>query len=258
MIQSSNPADFLQFALQRIARHNQCQQKNIRLRKTIDPTDASQSGHRTPLPRTNNQLFRSMSPDLAYGRHRGPIRGKVRHAAVAVSLYHDPELGWTIPLTRRPHTLKHHGGQICLPGGRIEEGESAEKASLREFEEELGIIPSVIGFCGFLSRQFVYASRNRVEVPVFVIQRPCERWKPDPVEVESVYPVLLKSLFDERNKKTISIRRAVRSNMSATVKDQDEKLVFTAPAYQLDGATVWGATAMILSELEQVLAEELE
>ena len=78
---------------------------------------------------------------LSYGRHRGPARVASRLAAVAVMLYQEPNGEWTIPLTLRPASLQHHGGQVCLPGGRVEPDEEVYAAAVREFEEELGIPP---------------------------------------------------------------------------------------------------------------------
>jgi 8-oxo-dGTP pyrophosphatase MutT (NUDIX family) len=64
---------------------------------------------------------------------------------------------WHLPLTQRPATLVRHGGQISLPGGRIEPGESSEDAARRELAEELGITES-LEMLGRLPDRFVYAS----------------------------------------------------------------------------------------------------
>src|SRR6056297_3397576 len=95
-----------------------------------------------------------MTPQLAYGRHRGPARLRSRQAAVAVCLMWRPTSGWIIPLTRRPDALRHHGGQICFPGGQIEPKESPRVAALREFEEELGLPAAVRHVCGELPKQY--------------------------------------------------------------------------------------------------------
>src|SRR5690606_6087658 len=137
----------------------------------------------------------AMLPGLAYGRHRGPARRGCRQAAVAISLYQDIHHQWVIPLTRRAMTLKHHGGQICLPGGRVEAGESADVAALREFEEELGIRPQVQRCCGGLRPQYVYVSDNAVQPRVYIIDRPQSPWMPDPVEVEDVILLPLEELL---------------------------------------------------------------
>jgi 8-oxo-dGTP pyrophosphatase MutT (NUDIX family) len=198
---------------------------------------------RLPQPR--------MSPQLAYGRHRGPVPVGTRLAAVAVALYHDPSTGWTVPLTLRPSSLQHHAGQICLPGGRIEPDEDPLTAAMREFEEELGVRPVIRSHCGELSPQYVYASRNLVHPVVAVVETPDQAWSPDPVEVQEVIALPLSILEDARHRREIVRRRAVR-----VAGRQVDQLVFRAAAIELDHQLVWGATALILDQLAQILHSE--
>ena len=132
------------------------------------------------LPRPTNPT------ELSYGRHRGPAKVTSRIAAVLVALYQNAGGDWTIPLTLRPESLQHHGGQICLPGGQVEADEDVYGAALREFEEELGIQPEVTSYCGELSTQYVYSSDNLVHPVVVIIATPNESWRPEPAEVEKV------------------------------------------------------------------------
>ena len=77
-------------------------------------------------------------PQASYGRHFGPAPASARPAAVLVLLY--PDAGaWHLPLTLRPMYLADHAGQISLPGGAVEPGESSELAAVRELDEELGV-----------------------------------------------------------------------------------------------------------------------
>jgi 8-oxo-dGTP pyrophosphatase MutT (NUDIX family) len=192
-----------------------------------------------------------MSPELSYGRHRGPAPAQSRVAAVAVALYFDPESGWTLPLTLRPSTLQHHGGQVCLPGGRLEPGENPLQAALREFEEELGVAPGLIADCGELSRQYVYASGNLVHPVVTIIEPPGHSWVPDPSEVDEVIPLPVAALLDPRRRQQLTKRRVVR------VKTKEvDRLVFRADAFQYDRHMVWGATALILDQLAQILQNQ--
>ncbi|EMI20419.1 NUDIX hydrolase [Rhodopirellula maiorica SM1] len=197
-----------------------------------------------------------MYPGLAYGRHRGPARRGCRQAAVAISLFQDAHQQWVIPLTQRPMTLKHHGGQICLPGGRQEAGESSEQAALREFEEELGVRPQVQTYCGRLESQYVYASDNAVQPVVFIIEPPLPQWQPDPIEVENVILLPLCELF--RPSRRIVVQMEKRVHFIETRADQNpspgaDTLQFAAPAFQYQDYRIWGATAMILDELARIL-----
>lgn len=196
-----------------------------------------------PLPRP------SVVPELSYGRHRGPVASNARLAAVAVTLYREAD-EWFLPLTLRPTSLQHHAGQVCLPGGRVEAGESTYQAALREFEEELGVPAKVQQSCGELSPQYVYASNNFVHPVVAVIDTPGP-WQPDPTEVDQVISLPLTVLLRRDHRATVTKRRQVVSS-SETV----DQLTFRAPAYQFEGHLIWGATALILDQLAQILLPE--
>jgi 8-oxo-dGTP pyrophosphatase MutT (NUDIX family) len=199
-----------------------------------------------PLPRSIARM------SLAYGRHRGPAPVGTRRAAVVVALYKSPAATgsdqWIIPLTLRPRTLQHHGGQISLPGGRIEPGEDAYTAALREFDEELGIQPQVLQRCGELSSQYVFASGNLVRPVVTIVQAPDQPWKPDPVEVEKVIELPLSVLTDGRHR--------VRPTRQIAVRNQGREvgsLTMETPAIDFEDHHIWGATALILDQLAQIL-----
>ncbi len=213
-----------------------------------------------------------MSPALAYGRHRGPLRSGSRLAAVAVTLYRRDDQWW-IPTTLRPRFLKHHGGQICLPGGRVEAGEDICEAARREFHEELGIECDVTRFCGELSTQFVYASNNRVHPTVMVIEPPTQCWKPDPGEVEEVLEIPLATVLNSRYKTTLIREKSVRrdgevldamSFRAPAFRTEFARTTASQPVHRGDGMSdvrplasrmIWGATAMILDELAQLLLD---
>lgn len=192
----------------------------------------------------------TIGPTLSYGRHRGPSPTTARVAAVAIALYQNAHGDWTIPLTLRPTTLSHHGGQISLPGGRIEPGEDALAAAVREFHEELGVAPVVRLVCGELPTQYVYASDNCVHPVVMIIDRPAQNWQPDPVEVAEVVSLPLSTLTDPDARREVIQARAVRS-----ASGEVGKLRFRATGFQIGQHHVWGATAMILDQLAQLLLQ---
>jgi len=203
---------------------------------------AARLSHPKALPNSRARM------SLAYGRHRGPAPLGTRMAAVVVALYRDSDGGWTIPLTLRPRTLQHHGGQISLPGGRIESGEDAYRAAMREFEEELGRQPAVLHRCGELSTQYVYASANLVHPLVTVVDRPQFPWRPDPVEVEQVVELPVRVLLDPGYRviptRTMNLRRDGGSVGTVAVQ---------TPAIEFGSHHIWGATALILDQLAQIL-----
>lgn len=198
-----------------------------------------------------NRLRWNMTPQLAYGRHRGPARLNSRRAAVLVGLYFDPHAGWILPLTRRPHTLRHHGGQICLPGGRIEAEETPTEAALREFEEELGVPADVVEICGELPVQFVYASDNEVTPVVCVLRKPDVPWQPDPGEVDEVIALPLQVPCQQTPVSSIWYQRGVQA--AAEPSRRVAQFRFRAPAFEYQSLRIWGATAVILDQLAQCL-----
>jgi 8-oxo-dGTP pyrophosphatase MutT (NUDIX family) len=159
-------------------------------------------------------------------------------AAVAIILFQeDNKLKFF--LTRRTSNVDHHKGQISLPGGAKDEGESFEDASLRESEEEIGInvdldllgelTPLYAPVSGFLIHSYVW----------YVKERPNTIINED--EVESIHDVDLDELQDKN----------VLSTKPVNVKGLSIKV----PSFKFDSCTSWGATAMILSELKDTLAE---
>lgn len=159
-------------------------------------------------------------------------------AAVAIILFQeDNKLKFF--LTRRTSNVDHHKGQISLPGGAKDEGESFEDASLRESEEEIGVnvdldllgelTPLYAPVSGFLIHSYIW----------YVKERPNTIINED--EVESIHDVDLDELQDTN----------VLSTKSVNVKGLNIKV----PSFKFDSCTSWGATAMILSELKDILAK---
>lgn len=206
------------------------------------------------LQRTPGGLAWNMTPQLAYGRHRGPARLKSRQAAVAVGLFFDPNRGWVFPLTRRPQTLRHHGGQICFPGGRMEGDETPPQAALREFEEELGQPARVVKICGQLPLQYVYASDNEVTPVVCVLSTPENPWAPDPGEVDEVIHLPLSAVLEQSHVRPIWYRRTIHAADDPAIAVAQFR--FSAPAYVYRSLRIWGATAVILDQLAQCLHPE--
>jgi 8-oxo-dGTP pyrophosphatase MutT (NUDIX family) len=100
-----------------------------------------------------------------------------------------------IILTIRSESLKDHGGQRAFPGGRIDPGENAEQAALRELHEELGLILPADNILGRLDD---YATRSGfVITPVVIWGGKVEILRPNPAEVASVHRIPLSELLRE-------------------------------------------------------------
>jgi 8-oxo-dGTP pyrophosphatase MutT (NUDIX family) len=148
---------------------------------------------------------------------------------------------WHVPLTQRPANLLRHGGQISLPGGRIEPNETAELAARRELAEELGDV-GPIETLGRLPDRYVYAS-DYVVTPYVAVTQAAPFWQPDSHEVERVVELPLALLLDPRAIGSITIQRG--------------PLEFHAPCFTYGEDRIWGATCVILAELVDVLGQRL-
>ena len=133
-----------------------------------------------------------------------------------------------------------HSGQISLPGGKSEESDvDYEHTALREAQEEIGIIPSTMEVIGQLSRFYVRPSNFVINPYIaYCAQRP--DFHPDATEVQRIIEV---DFFTEINPDRIVNRTIIFKN----------KLQVNAPGFEIGGEFMWGATAMIFSELYQVL-----
>lgn len=147
-----------------------------------------------------------------------------------------------IPMIVRPVYKGVHSGQVGFPGGRVEEGDKdLVDTALREAREEIGIIPHTIEVLGMLSTLYIPASNYLVH-PVVGTTAFRPDFKPDAYEVDKLLEVPLDELQD--------ITRIGTKQM--VVRDH---ITIQAPYYDLQGQTVWGATAMIISELNTILEE---
>jgi 8-oxo-dGTP pyrophosphatase MutT (NUDIX family) len=115
-----------------------------------------------------------------------------RPAAVTVALLPDEAGSACFMLTRRAATLRTHSRQWALPGGRIDVGESAVDAALRELEEEVGVVVGPGAVLGILDD---YATRSGFVITPVVVWAGAEATPvANPVEVSAVYRVPLSEL----------------------------------------------------------------
>ena len=104
---------------------------------------------------------------------------ELRPAAVLIAVTDRPEPG--VLLTHRPDTMPSHPGQVAFPGGKLEPGEDAVAAALREAHEELAIDPGLVRIVGNTD-SFVTGSGFTL-TPVLGLVPPDISIVPDPREV---------------------------------------------------------------------------
>lgn len=187
-----------------------------------------------PLPGRAAQ--RIYSHELSYGRHFGPPHENARNAAVLVLLRWNGE-EWLLPMIRRV-SGGVHSGQICFAGGGVEPGESPVEAAIRECSEEMGWAPQRTDVLGTLSPLYVFASNNDVQC-VIAATTATPLWRPDGREVAELLEVPLKQLCSGDSKHEMAIRH--------------HGFETRAKCFRWQSHHIWGATAMILSELTSIV-----
>ena len=127
-----------------------------------------------------------LAANLAAFTVRPQQRGDLKHAAVvlAVTRYENQA---AIIITRRTHTLRAHTGQWALPGGRIDPGETATEAALREMSEEINLSLDASFILGTLDD---YVTRSGYLITPVVVwnDTPWKGLRPNPGEVASISP----------------------------------------------------------------------
>lgn len=158
----------------------------------------------------------------------------LRLAAVALTLVRGDDGAPAFLLTRRAAKLRRHGGQWALPGGRVDPGESAVEAALRELREELGLALPESHVLGLLDD---YETRSGfVITPVVVMGGDASELRPDPQEVATVHRVGL-AVLDEPDVPQLHFI------------PESERPVISIP---LLGARVHAPTAALLYQLREV------
>lgn len=145
-------------------------------------------------------------------------------------------------LTKRPSTMKYHPGQISFPGGKVEkEDVSAEMTALREAREEVGIDTSSIEVLGKLSDFYLEISKFSIQpFLAWSDQKPEFLLNSDEVEELVLFP--LSDFIENEN-----ILETELQTLTGMLR---------VKYFPFNDKMVWGATAMILSELIEILKKQ--
>jgi 8-oxo-dGTP pyrophosphatase MutT (NUDIX family) len=166
-----------------------------------------------------------------------------RPAAVAVVLLPDDEGRACFLLTRRTATLRAHARQWALPGGRIDTGESPERAALRELREEVGLALEPASVLGLLDD---YGTRSGfIITPVVAWAGDAVELTPNPAEVAHVYRVPLAELDKPDVPRLISIPESDRPVIQVPLLSSLIHAPTAAVLYQIREVVVHGRSTRV-------------
>ena len=193
-----------------------------------------------PLP--GEEIQHRMAPiSRLQNKYLSPENYNPRKSAVMIILFPQDNSIKTV-FIERPVYEGVHSGQVGFPGGKYEDADiELKQTALRETFEEIGIDPEKIEVIGRLTDLYINPSNFLVspfigyvnEVPHFIADK------------REVKQIVVYNLFDLNNE---SIRSEKEINFSGG-------FTLKTPYYEIKGLTVWGATAMMVSELNVVIEE---
>lgn len=187
-----------------------------------------------PLPGASAQAVLAPRPRRDWPPGFSPAR--VRHAAGLLLVFPIDSLAHVV-LTVRGDALRH-GGQVSLPGGVVEPGETFEQAALREAHEEVALEPAHVRVLGALTPIDIPVSGFRLH-PIVGAMATRPALHAADGEVARILEVPIAELVDP-----LRFVEAERTSEGRVVR---------VPALQLDDAELWGATAMVIAEFLAVL-----
>ncbi len=179
------------------------------------------------------ERIRSVYPPERLGISSPVAANGAEPSSVLIPIYDlDGELH--VVLTRRSWNLRHHRGEVSFPGGRADPGEDPVTTAIREANEEIALDPSIVEPLGELDH-LTTVSRRAYIVPVVAMLSEPPELHPSEAEVDRVLRVPLSELTTEG---VYHEERWGSGPMSRAMH-----------FFDLDGDTVWGATAAMLRQL---------
>ncbi|NND09970.1 MAG: CoA pyrophosphatase [Flavobacteriaceae bacterium] len=176
-------------------------------------------------------------------KQQGSIKD-AKQSAVLALLYPDSNYQTHIVLILRKAYKGVHSAQISFPGGRVEDTDSSLKeTALRETHEEVGVPAKRVKIIKELTNVYIPPSNYFVQPYLGIMPSTPELIKEEK-EVEEIIQVRMQDVFNEEY--------IITKRVSTSYKIDVE-----VPAFQLNGHVVWGATAMMLSEIKDILKASL-
>jgi 8-oxo-dGTP pyrophosphatase MutT (NUDIX family) len=186
-----------------------------------------------------NEQFR-LAPSLRLKYDADKIKASnPRKAAVLALFYPNEKEETTFILIERARYKGTHSAQISFPGGKIDVSDTNLRATaLREAFEEVGVLSKSIKVIRELTDVYIPPS-NFLATPFMAYSEDKPKFITN-YEVENTIEVLLKDLLNESSLTTVNLTTSYMENTDV-------------PCFKLNNYVVWGATAMILSEIKELL-----
>lgn len=197
-----------------------------------------------PLPGQESQVKMSPSYRSALMSQQGELMKNARKAGVMALFYPDARYQTRLILILRKTYSGVHSAQVGFPGGKLEvDDPSLEYAALRETYEEVGVSIEKIEVLKALTELYIPPS-NFMVYPYLGVTAQTPQFKKQDDEVEDLIEVVLEDFVNDNH---------VSSQMLMTSLGKKVEV----PVFKLNGHTVWGATAMMLSEVKDLLKKVL-
>jgi 8-oxo-dGTP pyrophosphatase MutT (NUDIX family) len=205
-----------------------------------------EAGLRTGLPGPQAQARLAPVPRRDWPTALNPARARAaaglllmfpkRQEETAARFHPDRDAAHVI-LTVRADGLRH-GGQVSLPGGVVDPGETFEQAALREAHEEVALALDAVRVLGALTPLDIPVSGFRLH-PIVGVHPTRPQLTPSDSEVARILEVSVDDLLDPRH--------------LVTTERERDGVTYRVPAFRIADVEIWGATAMVLAEFLALL-----
>jgi 8-oxo-dGTP pyrophosphatase MutT (NUDIX family) len=213
------------------------ERRGISVQRVLDALRAH--GQDGPVP-SDIGSERVLGPSILINESNAPSVRFV-NAAVLAALFEEGEEAHLV-FTRRSSSLRAHRGEVSFPGGRLDVGEHAEAAALREAFEEVALDPGTVSTVGWIHPVLTMVSGSLI-MPVIATLASRPKLVGSPDEVERVFEVPLRDLADPR------VFHEERWQIPGRVIPGSPDNSFAVWFFEVEGEMIWGATARMIHEL---------
>jgi 8-oxo-dGTP pyrophosphatase MutT (NUDIX family) len=187
---------------------------------------------------------RVLGPTILVNESAAPAVRFVNAAVLALLFEEDGESRFIF--TRRSSQLRAHRGEVSFPGGRLEPGEDARSAALRESYEEVGLSPETVSTVGWIHPVLTLVSGSLI-MPILATVPGRPRLVASPAEVERVFDVSLRQLADP------GVFHEERWHIPGREIPGSPDDTFAVWFFEVEGEMIWGATARMIHEILSIV-----